>query len=164
VPLLGHSLNALGCIPATRASMEGVLSDGYSLIVISGGVPELVLSETNDDTEFYPRYGFLKLARKFKINILSVFVSGETKLYNIIQLPFLRNRVRLSWFFNMPFMFPLISGFYGTWIPKRKKLILRKKIIDFNCSRLEYKNQLTNLTQKERAKARKKNPISVSNI
>jgi len=164
VPLLGHSLNALGCIPATRTSMEGVLSDGYSLIVISGGVPELVLSETNDDTEFYPRYGFLKLARKFKINILSVFVSGETKLYNIIQLPFLRNRVRLSWFFNIPFMFPLISGFYGTWIPKRKKLILRKKIIDFNCSRLEYKNQLTNLTQKERAKARKKNPISVSNI
>ena len=164
VPLLGHSLNLLGCIPATRKSMKNVLVKGYSLIVVSGGVPELVLSETNDDTEFYPRFGFLKLANKIKVPVLSVFVKGETNLYNVIQLPCLRNRVKLSWFFNIPFMFPLISGFYGTWMPKRKKLILRKKIIDFNCSRLEYKNQLTNLTQKERAKARKKNPISVSNI
>ena len=149
VPLLGHSLNLLGCIPATRKSMEGVLSDGYSLIVVSGGVPELVLSETNDDTEFYPRFGFLKLAKKFKVPVLSVFVNGETNLYNVIQLPCLRNRVKLSWFFNIPFMFPLISGFYGTWMPKRSRLILRKYLHMQNTTRLEYTKQLIILQNKK---------------
>ena len=145
VPLLGHSLNLLGCIPATRKSMEGVLSDGYSLIVVSGGVPELVLSETNDDTEFYPRFGFLKLAKKFKVPVLSIFVNGETNLYNVIQLPCLRNRVKLSWFFNIPFMFPLISGFYGTWMPKRSRLILRKHSHPHNTTQKEYTKQLLRL-------------------
>jgi hypothetical protein len=142
VPLLGHSLNLLGCIPATRKSMKNVLSNGYSLIVVSGGVPELVLSETNDDLEWYPRFGFLKLASANSVHVLSVFVNGETSLYNVIQLPCLRNRVKLSWFFNIPLMFPLISGFYGTWMPKRTRLVLRKYLHMQNTTRLEYTKQL----------------------
>ena len=149
VPLLGHSLNLLGCIPATRKSMKNVLIKGYSLIVVPGGVPELVLSETNSDLELYPRFGFLKLASANSVHVLSVFVGGETKLYNIIQLPCLQNRVKLSWFFNIPFMFPLISGFYGTLLPKQKKLILRKYLHMQNTTRLEYTKQLIILQNKK---------------
>lgn len=149
VPLLGHSLNLLGCIPATRKSMENVLVKGYSLIVVPGGVPELVLSETNNDSEFYPRFGFLKLAKEFKVCVLSVFVNGETNLYNVIQLPCLRNRVKLSWFFNIPFMFPLISGFYGTWMPKRVKLTLHKYLHFNDTTRSEYTHQLKMLTMEK---------------
>ena len=146
VPLLGHSLNLLGCIPATRKSMKNVLVKGYSLIVVPGGVPELVLSETNSDLELYPRFGFLKLASANSVHVLSVFVNGETNLYNMIQLPFLRKRVQLSWFFNIPFMFPLISGFYGTWMPKRSKLVLRKYLHMQNTTRSEYTHKLKMLT------------------
>jgi hypothetical protein len=142
VPLLGHCLNLLGCIPATRVSMELALVQGHSLIVVPGGVPELVLSETNNDTEFYQRFGFLKLAEKFKLPVLSVFVKGETATYNMIQLPCLRNRVKLSWLLNIPFMFPLISGYFGTWIPKRVQLELRSHMHENVPIRKKYHRQL----------------------
>lgn len=142
VPLLGHCLNLIGCIPATRTSMEFALHAGYSLIVIPGGVPELVLTETKDDTEFYLRFGFLKLAEKFQVPVLSVVVKGETATYNIIQLPCLRNRVRLSWFLNIPCMFPLVSGYYGTLLPKRVQLRLLSQTFTTVPNRTEYKQKL----------------------
>jgi hypothetical protein len=146
VPFLGHSLNLLGCIPATRASMEGALFRKHSLIVVPGGVPELVLSETNNDSEFYPRFGFLKLAKEFQVSVFSVFINGETTTYNMIQLPFLRKRVQLSWIFNVPFMFPLLSGYCGTWLPKRVKLTLHKYLHGHDPTRSEYTHQLKMLT------------------
>lgn len=149
VPLLGHSLNLLGCIPATRASMKAALRLKHSLIVVPGGVPELVLSETNNDSEFYQRFGFLKLAKEFKVCVLSIFINGETTTYSMIQLPFLRKRVQLSWFFNVPIMFPLLSGYYGTWLPKRVKLTLHKYLHKHDPTRSEYTHQLNQLTMEK---------------
>lgn len=148
VPFVGQCLNLLGCIPATRASMEAALRDGYSLINVSGGVPEVVLTEMNSDTEFYPRFGFLNLARNFRVQVLTVFSEGETATFNVLRLPWLRERVKLSRYFNFPLMLPFMSGYYGLWIPKRVKIRLRSYCHSSVPTKEQYTQKLNILVRK----------------
>ena len=102
--------------------MQGALRAGHSLLVVPGGVPEIVLAETGDDTKRFARYGFMRLKPSVPVHV--VCVRGECKTYHMFQGPFLDTRVWLSWRLNVPFVMPVLFGWYGTWLPRRRPLIL----------------------------------------
>ena len=145
IPVLGWCLPLLGCIPANYAAMQAVLRQGHSLLVVPGGVPELVLAETANDCALYPRYGFLRLARVVGVPVMSVFVKGECATYSFIRLPLLQWRVGLSWFSNIPLVFPLFRGYYWTWLPKRTPLCLCTWVHTTIPNRNEYRVRLASL-------------------
>lgn len=124
IPVIGILARYLGCIPATRLSMLTALRKGLPVIVVPGGVPEIVLAETGDDTRRFKRYGFLKIARDVRCKLSMVFVRGECSLYRLCRGPFLEWRAWISWRLNIPFVMPIMLGWYGTWLPKRSKLTL----------------------------------------
>lgn len=123
VPVIGWLLRVIGCIPATKIAMELALTNGHSLLVVPGGVPEIVLAETGDDSRRFARHGILRLRPFVPIHI--VFVDGECSTYQMWQGPFLRQRVWLSWRLNIPLVMPFILGYYGTWLPRRQRLHLQ---------------------------------------
>jgi hypothetical protein len=124
VPVIGWCLRLIGFIPAKYDIMFKTLQNGHSVIVVPGGVPEIVLAETRDDSQRFERHGFLKLARKACIPVISIFVQNECKIFNMITLPFLHQRVALSYYLNIPIVVPVFFGYYGTWLPKRIPLTL----------------------------------------
>ena len=143
IPILGWILHLLGCIPADYTSMLNALQLGHSIIVVPGGVPEIVLLEKGDDRALYSRYGFLKLAAATNTPVMAVFVHGECATFQLIALPANTYRAFLSWLTNIPLILPVVLGYYGTWLPKRTPLTLVSTLMDNVPSRNEYKVQLT---------------------
>lgn len=119
IPVLGWSIRVLGCIPAKSDIMKECLRQGYSVLVVPGGVPELVLSERRNDREWFERSGFIRIANEAQVPIQSVFVAGECKTFSMVEAPFLDSRVYWAWKTNVPLVFPAFVGWYGTWLPKR---------------------------------------------
>jgi hypothetical protein len=129
VPVIGWLLRVIGCIPARKPDMRLALKSGHALLVVPGGVPEIVLAETGDDRRRFPRHGFLNL--RTGVPVVAVFVRGECKTYRMFRGPFLKQRVWLSWRFNVPLVMPILWGWYGTWLPRRVPLYLTcKKVAD----------------------------------
>ena len=126
IPVFGWCIRLLGCIPARRDIMAQALRQGYSVLVVPGGVPEMVLAERGQDNLLFlkQRFGFVKLAMQHRVPLLPIFVRGETALFRMWKWPWLAPRVRLSWSLNIPLTLPLFGGHYGTWIPQRKALTL----------------------------------------
>lgn len=122
VPVVGWCLRLIGCIPADYEIMLQALKKGHTIIVVPGGVPEMVLAETGNDQELFKRHGFLRLAVEARCNVVSVLVRGECQTFRMIAAPFLRQRVTLSYHLNIPLVFPLFFGYYGTWLPRRVPL------------------------------------------
>jgi len=145
IPILGWTLHLLGCIPANYNSMLHVLKQGHSLICVPGGVPEIVMAEMGKDSCLYPRYGFLNLAKIVNVPILSVFVKGECSTFTFFRLPFLKQRTFLSWWLNIPLVFPYFFGHWGMWIPKRVPLKLYTYAMNEVPSRNEYSVRLSSL-------------------
>lgn len=143
VPVIGWLLQLLACIPATKEAMRTAIAAGHSLLVVPGGVPEIVLAETGDDRERFCRYGVLKLNKYLPVHI--VFVKGECSTFKMVQMPLLRARVWLSWRFNIPLVTPVLMGYYGTWLPKRQQLALRYTTIRPGSTRHDYDKQLLSL-------------------
>jgi len=121
VPVLGWLARLLGCIPASYDTMKMALEQGFPLLIVPGGVPELVLAEKCDDSEFFleKRFGFLKLAMETQVPIFPIFSKGETATYRLIRAPLLNWRVWLSWKLNVPVVFPWFRGWYNLWLPRR---------------------------------------------
>lgn len=131
VPVIGILARYLGCIPATKLSMTAAIEQGYPVLVVPGGVPEIVLAETGIDTNRFKRHGFMRIANQLNVKLFAVVSHGECATYNIIKGPCLDKRVFLSWLLNVPIMIPLIFGYYGSWLPKRVPIKLTKtEIID----------------------------------
>ena len=122
VPVIGWLLRLLACIPANKECMQAALRAGHSLLVVPGGVPEIVLAETGDDTERFARYGFMRLKPSVPVHV--VCVRGECQTYRMFPAPFMDTRVWLSWRLNIPFVMPVLFGWYGTWLPRRRPLRL----------------------------------------
>lgn len=121
VPVLGWIARLLGCIPADYNSMKSAITQGYPLLVVPGGVPELVMAERCDDTAFFieKRFGFLKLAIETQVPLFPIFSKGETSTYRLVKAPLLEWRVWLSWKLNVPVVFPWFRGWYNLWLPRR---------------------------------------------
>ena len=148
IPILGWSLPLLGCIPADYSTMRKTLEMGHTIVVVPGGVPEIVLSEQGEDTALYPRYGFLKLATATGTSVMSVFVQGECSTFQLIPLPFRRLRAYLSWLTNIPLVLPLVRGHWGTWLPKQVTLRLKTRLMNTVPSRNAYQVRLTSMMKR----------------
>jgi len=125
VPIIGIMAKYLGCIPATKTAMAKALQKGYPVLVVPGGVPEIVLTETKNDKKRFKRHGFLRLAKELSVPLFAVFTKGECATFNMVRWPFLNTRVKLSWYLNVPVTLPFIFGWYGTWVPKRIHLKMK---------------------------------------
>ena len=124
VPIIGWVARQLGCIPANKEQMMKALELGYPLVVVPGGVPEIVLAELGNDRKRFKRHGFLRIAQQANVPIHVVFVKGECSTFRMFRGPYNAARVWLSWCLNIPCVFPILLGWYGTWLPKRVPLLL----------------------------------------
>lgn len=124
IPVLGWFIRVMGCVPARYDIMLKCLRDGHSVLVVPGGVPELVMAEKRDDHTWFKRRGFIRLAKEAQVPVQSVFVQGECSTYTMIQGPLHDTRVDLSWKTNVPLVCPVFWGWYGTWLPRRVPLTL----------------------------------------
>ena len=147
VPIVGWVARQLGCIPADKGHMLKALSLGYPLVVVPGGVPEIVLAELGNDTKRFKRHGFLRIAQQAKVPVHVVFVKGECSTFRMFRGPCHNVRVWLSWYINIPCVFPILLGWYGTWLPKRVPLLLSTSTI-VSPQKNKYSQVLQGLYQK----------------
>jgi hypothetical protein len=124
IPILGWFIRVLGCVPARYDIMLQCLRDGHSVLVVPGGVPELVMAETQNDRKWFRRKGFVRLACEADVTIQMVFVRGECSTYRMLRGPAHEQRVHSSWRTNVPLVCPVFLGWYGTWLPRRVPLTL----------------------------------------
>lgn len=124
VPIIGMLARKLGCIPADYHHMKLALEMGLPVLVVPGGVPEIVMMESADDQLKFKRHGFLKIAAEVGAKVHAVHVQGECNTYKLVKGPFFHTRIYISWLLNIPIVMPIIIGYYGTWIPKRTPLKL----------------------------------------
>ena len=113
VPVIGWLAKHLGAIPATHFAIKKGL-EHTSVILMPGGVPEIVTYEKND--HYIQRWGFLKCARDTGCKILRI--TTNRRYYSSLLLPLYDFRLFIATKFNIPLVFPWVFGWYGTWIPK----------------------------------------------
>lgn len=114
MPIIGLFARTLGCIEATENAICNALKTN-PVILCPGGIPELVTQK-----QYTRRHGFLRIAKKMNVHIITIVC--KTKFYDIVQLPFKSWRLKIAKL-GIPIMFPPL-GWYGTWIPKPKKIKL----------------------------------------
>ena len=144
IPVLGWCMRVLGCVPARYDIMLACLRQGHSVIVVPGGVPELVLAERRDDRQWFRRGGFIRLAIEARVPLRAVFVRGECATFSMVEAPWLQTRVHWAWKTNVPLAFPAFFGWYGTWLPKRVPLTLVTEPVRAN-NKAQYYNELNRI-------------------
>lgn len=118
IPVIGWLAAQIGCIPASEESIRRALQS-CSVILVPGGVPELVCNEP-----YTRRHGFLRIARDANVPILPIKTLGT--YFTVIDAPFKRVRRWIAKTYGIPIMLPVL-GWYGTWIPKRRPIKLDVK-------------------------------------
>ncbi|RLN56006.1 hypothetical protein BBJ29_009907 [Phytophthora kernoviae] len=117
IPLGREMCLWMGGVDASRSTGDKVLTEGNSIIVYPGGVPEIFRTDPNSkETQLVlqKRLGFIKLAMRHGANLVPTFVFGEKWLYNIWTPP-----TGVTDFFRKAFGIPVLI-FWGKfwWIPK----------------------------------------------
>ena len=94
VPALRTIMDWLGCVDATKASVERVLSNGERIGVCPGGIAEMFEGYPkpgrlpNDECALLKsRKGFVRLALKNNIPLIPVYCFGGNKMFKRLQLP-----------------------------------------------------------------------------
>jgi len=128
IPIFGWVLRYMGAIPATYTCIKKAVKK-KSVILVLDGIAGIVGME-NKSLYIEKRYGAFKIAKETDTPILPIWVHNEYKTFDIIKLPYINIRKKISENIGFPLMFPCILGWYGTWMPKRVRLtILKGKII-----------------------------------
>ncbi len=120
IPLLGWVAAQVGCIPSSKQSITNALNDRMSVILVVGGVPEVVSYERNEI--YTDRHQFLK----FDAPILPV-VTTSTHYY-VPRAPLYDLRMFIAKQYRIPIIYPWIFGWMGTWLPERKPV--RVKVLE----------------------------------
>ncbi len=96
IPGLGHICSWFGFIPASRESFEKViLNSEVDLALVPGGIAEMLLFDENDNDSktnkdnsnnieyvyLKNRKGFIRLALKYKLNIVPIYGFGENRTF-----------------------------------------------------------------------------------
>lgn len=124
IPIFGWILRYLGAIPATYTCIKRGLVK-HSVIIVLDGIAGIVGME-NKTLYIHKRFGAFKIAKDMNIPILPIWVHNEYKTFNIIKIPCVNIRKKISEKIGFPLMLPWIFGWYGTWMPKRVKLSILK--------------------------------------
>lgn len=120
VPIMGWVAAQVGCIPSSKKSINNALKNGYSVILVPGGVPEVVSYER--DELYTDRKSFLAL----EAPILPVVTTS--KHYYVPPSPLYDLRLFIAKRYHVPVIFPWIFGWNYTWLPERKPITV--KVLD----------------------------------
>ena len=137
IPIIGLLGPYLGLVPASKRGLQAVLKSERTLLILPGGVAEIVCTEAEECTMFIQRrMGLFKLAFEAGRDLQIVLIDGEENLYRPLRIPFLKQRIWLSWATNLPFMLPWFGGYYNTFIPRsislQAKLLARVEVSKAN--------------------------------
>ena len=110
-PLLRDFVMALGGRSVTRSGIEASLAEGHSVIIVTGGQSELILTACSN-LEMHivtHHYGFVRLAVKNKTPLVPMLSFAENNILDLLHL----YRVQ-RWFLKLiGFPFPLVP--MGRW-------------------------------------------------
>ncbi|CAM6113549.1 unnamed protein product [Calypogeia fissa] len=82
-PVLRHIWTWMGLIPASKSSIRKHLHNGYSTILIPGGVQECLYLKQGQETIFLKRrLGFLRLAMEAGSPLVPCFCFGQSEVYH----------------------------------------------------------------------------------
>jgi hypothetical protein len=106
--------------------MQLVIDSDHTLVILPGGVPEILCVEKTNTTFFIKqRIGIFKLALKSHQSLLPIVILNQEKTFQLIKLPLLKQRIACAWFTNAFIVFPWFGGIGGSFVPKRVKLSLK---------------------------------------
>jgi hypothetical protein len=97
-PLLKHILGIFGLISAKKASMKKTLekpgAEG-TIVLYVGGLAELFLSDEKEERLYLKkRKGFIKLALTSGVDIVPIYLFGNTTVLSVLKSKFLANLSR----------------------------------------------------------------------
>lgn len=82
-PFLRHMWSWLGLVPASRKILTDSLSDGYSCVLIPGGVREMLFMEHDREVVYLKqRLSFIRIAIETGAPLVPCFIFGQTHVYN----------------------------------------------------------------------------------
>lgn len=117
IPVMGWIAAQAGCIPSDKQTITETLDQRLSVILVPGGVPEVITYEKN---EIYTnRYTFLQ----FDAPILPVVTTSRH--YYVPEAPLYDLRMFVAKRYGIPVIFPWVFGWNCTWLPKRKPVTVK---------------------------------------
>jgi len=85
-PLVGEYLALVNARPVTQSMSDELLSQGRSVALQPGGLPEQILTDhQKEQLVFPPNLGFCRLALKHGTDLLPVYAFGENQVFTTYQ-------------------------------------------------------------------------------
>jgi len=133
VPLLCTLFGWLGFIPASGDSMLSAFKQGYSVVIVPGGIAEMIVGDDKENEVVFlkQRKGFIKFAISHGIHLVPIYGFGENETFH--RYSFWKN-ARLNLSRKLRITIQLFSGRWKTLIPYNVPL----SVVVGNPLRVEY--------------------------
>mmetsp|Transcript_26538 Transcript_26538/g.44427 ORF Transcript_26538/g.44427 Transcript_26538/m.44427 type:complete len:339 (-) Transcript_26538:234-1250(-) len=117
-PLVKHAVGIFGTCDASPRTLKKTLAK-RSVVLYPGGISELFLCDEKEERLFVKkRKGFIKVALQSGVDVIPVYLFGNTQVLKVAKSPVLRAMSRamgvtITWFW----------GVWGTVVPFEKKIV-----------------------------------------
>jgi 1-acyl-sn-glycerol-3-phosphate acyltransferase len=122
-PILKHVMGIFYLISASKPSLIRQFKNGGSVVLYVGGMAELFLSSNMEETLYLKkRKGFIKLALQTGVDVVPLYLFGNTTVLSVFKTGFLASLSRQ--------MQVSLTYFWGHWmlpIPKDVKVQFTKR-------------------------------------
>lgn len=86
LPVLGEHITLTNARPVDKRSLEDILASGATIAVQPGGVKEQAASRHDQEQALFPkRLGFIRLAIKYGVPLMPLYIFGENQLYRRVD-------------------------------------------------------------------------------